>query len=239
MSKVRIHLEKERIKDSIEIKDKELLHKLESVLRLKSREKLFVFDGEGKEYSYIVNEISRKKLKLSEGKLTTTSEGVKKEVVLGFPLTRENKVDLMLQKGSELGVSKFIPFVSTRALVQKVSDSKFARWQKIITEAIRQSQRLWIPKVCSPLSFKDVLSFDSCLKLYGKKGGITFNDALVNKEFKSVFIIVGPEGDFSSDEFEALNKNNFKGVNFSDNLLRVETAAICAVSILYYIINES
>ena len=129
MSKIRIYLEKDKLKPVIRISDKDICHKLKHVLRLNLKEKVFIFDGQGEEFSYWIRQINKKDIVLEKENLTVKSLRCKHKLILGFPLMRENKMDMVFQKATELGASGFIPFISQHSAVKK-KKSRNERWRK-------------------------------------------------------------------------------------------------------------
>lgn len=231
MSKIRIYFPPSRIADQLKVNDRAIIHKIKDVLRLKTTEPLSVFDGCGKEYSYQVAEVTKKAILLKEGKLLRKTQPPVKKITLAFPLEKEDRVDFILQKASELGVWEFTPFICQRSIQIQPSANKLERWQRIVVEASRQSQRLWMPQINPVLDFNDLgeLGFD--LKLVGKLAGKQLSKKF-DKTIKNVLVAVGPVGDFTDDEYKKLDSNGFQPVKLSDNLLRTETAAVFAVGLV-------
>lgn len=233
MSDVRIYVEQNKILDFITLTEKSVTHKLKSVLRFKNGDKVKIFDGKGKEYVYRIENLDKKTIALKKERISVDNKVPKRGMVLGFPVMRESKIDFILQKGTELGVSKFIPFICQRSLKVKDLDKKDIRWQKIVLEAVRQSDRVWIPQVNKVMDFSQILA----LKYENKiAGSITSTLKLnkLNKKDKDIFFIVGPEGDFSQREYSQLAKNKFDLITLSKNILRTETAAIFGCGLLSY-----
>ena len=231
MSKVRIYIEPQSIKDSIEVKDKKIIHKIKDVLRLKSSDYVYIFDGEGKEYIYKIRGIDKGRVVLEKGRQEREEPAVSKGIVLGFPILREEKIDFILQKATELGVTVFLPFISERSLQIKPSGSKIKRWEKIIIEAVRQSGRLWIPEVYEAEVLSEIAKKDYSLKIAASIDGDS-PDKVLSKKTNEVLIIVGPEGDFSPLEYKELKASGFKFIKLSPYILRTETTAIFAAGII-------
>lgn len=231
MSKARIYIRPDEIRNSLLISDSETIHKIRDVLRLEVNEEIYVFDGCGKEYSCQISEISKKSILLTKVKLLRKSSPPAQKVTLAFPLEKENRVDFILQKAAELGVWKFIPFICRRSIQIKPSANKLERWQRIAVEAARQSRRLWTPEVDSVLDLGSLgkLSFD--LKLVGELSGRRL-DKKFDKKIKNILIAIGPAGDFTDGEYKELKNRSFQPIKLSDNLLRTETAAVFAVGLV-------
>ncbi len=237
MSKIRIYIEPESVKDSIEVRDKDTVHKIKDVLRLKSNDSVYVFDGEGREYIYKIHKIDKSKVVLEKERQERQEPAVSKRVVLGFPVLREEKIDFILQKATELGVTGFLPFVSSRSLRIKPSVPKIKRWRKIIIEAVRQSGRLWIPEIGNILEFGKVIRQEFPIKLAASIDGDNPREVL-SKNTGDILVIAGPEGDFSPLEYRELEMSGFKLIKLSLYILRTETAAIFAVGLITQMITE-
>ncbi len=237
MSKIRIYIHPEKIENFIEISGKNTIHKLRDVLRLGSENELFVFDGQGKEYLYTIKDISQKQISLKKVRVSGKECFPEPKVILAFPVTKQERINFILQKATELGVSEFIPFTCQRSLSISSLSNKLMRWKKIVIEAVRQSQRLWLPTVNNILSFNKVIEKNYQVKLAASIKGDTLKNVL-NMRQKEIFIIVGPEGDFAPREWSKLGENNFNFIKLSVNLLRVETAAVFAVGLVNYFFNQ-
>lgn len=169
-------------------------------------------------------------------------------VSLCFGLTGREKVEWILQKGTEVGVSSFYPFISSRTLVQSVSLSakKQERWEKIIREAAEQSNRGCLPILHPPAVY------DRCLDLVKQahqlcliawedaEAGSADLDPMV-RQFSggSIALIVGPEGGFSKEEVEIAKALDYQVVSLGKRILRMETAAIVFPAVVLHAVGES
>ena len=152
-----------------------------------------------------------------------------KEIWLAFAPIKLNYLNLMIQKATELGVTKLIPILTERTIVRKIN---LARINKIVIEAAEQSNRLDIPKIEKLTKFKNFLKEN-------KNTNIIFGDLNTNnvkfdfKDDKPVCVLIGPEGDFTEDERSMiLNQKNITPIKINENILRSETAAISMLSLI-------
>ena len=152
-----------------------------------------------------------------------------KEIWLAFAPIKLNYLNLMIQKATELGVTKLIPILTERTIVRKIN---LARINKIVIEAAEQSNRLDIPKIEKLTKFKNFLKEN-------KNTNIVFGDLNTNnvkfdfKDEKPVCVLIGPEGDFTEDERSMiLNQKNITSIKINENILRSETAAISMLSLI-------
>ena len=237
MSKIRIYIKPEQLKDSLLISEQDTVHKIKDVLRLKSTECIYVFDGCGREYLYFVKQVNKNSILIDKERLSRETSLNTKKITLGFPLEREERIDFILQKCTELGVFKFCPFISERSLKAKPSPNKFIRWQRIAAEAARQSQRLWIPQINEPVTLEDIDQPGFDLKFVGSLSGESLTKK-IKKNFKNILIVIGPVGDFTENEYNRLKQRGFKAIKLSQNLLRTETAAAFSVGLVNYFLDE-
>ena len=154
-----------------------------------------------------------------------------KEIWLAFAPIKLNYLNLMIQKATELGVTKLIPILTERTIVRKIN---LARINKIVIEAAEQSNRLDIPKI------EKLTKFENFLK-ENKNTNIVFGDLNTNnikfnlKEESSVCVLIGPEGDFTEDERSMIfNQKNITPIKINENILRSETAAISMLSLISF-----
>ena len=221
---------KENLSDNLNSNlDKSQSHYISKVMRIKEGESFSLFNDSG-EWEAKINEIKKgivnfiivKKLKNSENN---------SEIWLAFTPIKLNYLNFMIQKATELGVTKFIPILSERTMVRDLNSE---RLNKVIIEASEQSNRIKLPKLEKLVKFKDFI------KLY-KDTNIIFGDLnssndqiKINKD-SPVCILIGPEGDFSENERkEILDLKNVKSLKINKNILRVETAAISIISIISF-----
>ena len=219
---------KENLSDNLNSNlDKSQSHYISKVMRVKEGESFSLFNDSG-EWEAKINEIKKgivnfiivKKLKNSENN---------REIWLAFTPIKLNYLNFMIQKATELGVTKFIPILSERTMVRDLNSE---RLNKVIIEASEQSNRIKLPKLEKLVKFKDFI------KLY-KDTNIVFGDLnssndriKINKD-SPVCILIGPEGDFSENERkEILDLKNVKSLKINKNILRAETAAISIISII-------
>ena len=154
-----------------------------------------------------------------------------KEIWLAFAPIKFNYLNFIIQKATELGVSKFTPILTERTIVRKINEKRI---NKIIIEASEQSNRLKVPKL------EEMLKLDNFLKL-NQKTNIIFGDLNTNntklhvKNTEPLCILIGPEGDFTEKEREKILKlKNIIPLKINENILRAETAAISMISIIAF-----
>ncbi len=209
--------------------DKSQSHYISKVMRIKEGDNISLFNETGewivkiKEVKKgIINFVVIKKLRNVENDT---------EMWLAFTPIKFNYLNFMIQKATELGVTRFIPILTDRTVVREINKDRI---KKIIIEASEQSNRIKLPKLEKLINFKDFL------KIY-KNTNIILGDLNKNEEKihfnknKPICILIGPEGDFSENERELMSQlQNIRSLRINKNILRTETAAIAMISILTF-----
>ena len=216
--------------------DKSQSHYVNKVMRVKSNETFSLFNSSG-EWEVKVKEITKGIVEFIVTKQIRQKEN-SKEIWLAFSPIKSNYFNFMLQKATELGVTKFVPIITDRTIVRKIN---YARIEKIIIEASEQSNRLVVPKI------EKIQNLKSFLEKNNNKINIIFGDintknqnldSKIKKEDKPICIIIGPEGDFTENERDKiLNFKDVQSLKINNNILRSETAVISALSIINYFLD--
>ena len=160
-------------------------------------------------------------------------------VTLVYGIPKKDKFELVIQKGCELGVSSIVPFLAKRSipvLDDKNTNKKLDRWNMIAKEACEQSKRNKLVNITSPVNLKQVLDYKSELNLIAYEdlncNGSKHLYELLEKNPKSITIVVGPEGGFEKSEVEFLTDNGFISVSLGKRILRSETAPLYMLSVI-------
>ena len=215
--------------------DKSQSHYLTKVMRIKIGENFSLFNSNG-EWSAKINEISNGIVGFSVIE-KLRQQKVNKEIWLAFSPIKSNYFNFMIQKATELGVTKFIPIIFDRTIVRKLN---IERVKKIIIEATEQSNRINVPILEEPQNLKNFISNNSNkIELIFADLNSSKKKLEINKNTsKPLCAIVGPEGDFSENERELiLSFKDVKPLNINQNILRTETATISIISIISYILS--
>ena len=162
-------------------------------------------------------------------------------VTVAQSLVKEQKMDLILQKSCELGVSEIIPINATRSIVKldKKESKKVERWNKILKEASEQSKRIVVPKVNEIMDIKDLTNLDYDIKILCTVNELSMSlKEVLNKDLSNlkILLVIGPEGGFTDNEEKILIDNGFISTSFGRRVLRTETASLYALSIINYIL---
>ena len=235
MSNIRLFYSKSLSLNLTDKLDKSQSHYVSKVMRLKEKEVFSLFNNSGEWEAKILN-ISKSIVEFNVTKQLRQKESTK-ELWLAFSPIKSNYFNFMIQKATELGVTKFIPIIFERTIVRKINSE---RLKKIIIEATEQSNRISLPKLENPITLQNFFqSYEDKIKLIFTDLNSKQKKISISKsEKKPLCIIVGPEGDFS--ELERLEILGFKGVEsikLNENILRSETAVISALSVINFMIN--
>ena len=232
MSNIRLFFSAALSTDKTDKLDRSQSHYLSKVMRLKENEVFSLFNSNG-EWEAKILRISKNIIEFKITKQLKPKENIK-ELWLAFSPIKSNYQNFMIQKATELGVTKFIPIIFERTIVRKINKERF---EKIVIEASEQSNRINVPLI-EPTQNLDNLLKNSMDLIFTDLNST--NTKLDKSKFtnKPVCIIIGPEGDFSEAEREKIL--SFRGVQpfkINENILRSETAVISAISIVNYVIN--
>ena len=232
MSKIRLFFPKSVSVNSIDKLDKSQSHYVSKVMRLKENEIFSLFNSSGEWEVKILN-ISKNIVEFNVIKKLRQKEN-SKELWLAFSPIKSNYFNFMIQKATELGVTKFLPIIFDRTIVRKINKD---RLEKVIIEATEQSNRINVPIIDEPQTLKDFLKLDMDL-IFTDLNASNTKISLDKLTKNPLCVIIGPEGDFSEDERrEILNFKRVQPIKINENILRAETAVISAISIINYQIN--
>ena len=213
------------------------------VLRLGRGDEVFVFDGEGREYRCNIVDISSRSMTLVVAEETEAANPESPlDLTLAVALLKGEKFDLVVQKATELGVTKLVPLITTRAdvRIREPQDAapKVERWQRIALEAAKQCGRARLMLVNAPINLDEFFRSitDVQLKMmFTEREGESLEVAIETKpDLKSVIALVGSEGGWTDDEISQARKHEWQLVTLGGRTLRAETAAIAAATLLQH-----
>ena len=232
MSNIRLFYSKSLSLNLTDKLDKSQSHYVSKVMRLKEKEFFSLFNSSGEWEAKILN-ITKSIVEFNVTKQLRHKENTK-DLWLAFSPIKSNYFNFMIQKATELGVTKFLPIIFERTIVRKINKE---RLEKVIIEAAEQSNRITVPSIEDPQKLKSFLNNDMDLIFTDLNTANTKID-LTKLTTKPTCVIIGPEGDFSEQEREEILKfNGVQSVKINENILRSETAVISALSIINYAIN--
>ncbi len=250
------------LKDNhIEIKG-DTAHYIVSVLRHKKGDNLILFNSNNDYFEAKITGLHKKKVALTVKTLSPPETESPLDIVLCQSLLKGYKMDIVVQKATELGVKEIIPLITERSQIQYTR--KVERWRKIATEASRQSGRIFIPHISLPAKFPDNIK---SINKSGSKGVIfyepmdqrdqvstfdlTHSQELNRKKYNDInevfmpeyktqkmYILIGPEGGFTTEEINLSRENSFNVLSLGKRILRAETAAISAITLFQFLYGD-
>jgi len=214
---------------------------LRDVLRLAAGDEVFLFDGAGSEYRCVVRDVERASstVDVIEEVAPACSESSLK-LTLAVALLKGEKFDLVVQKATELGVTRIVPVKTARADIRLPDNTdaakRVSRWQRIALEAAKQSGRAFVPPVTAPVNFSTLVAdkeFENARRvMFSEKDGGKLSELEDGAPQQAMIALVGSEGGWTDEEIAAVGAANWRLVTLGGRTLRAETAAITATVLL-------
>lgn len=211
------------------------------VLRLQIGDEITLFDESGTEHLGTIKKITTKEIRvaIAESKVVETESKLYIHLLQGIP--KGDKMDLIVEKTTELGVKTIVPVITERSQVRETKKSM--RWQRIATESSKQCGRVTPPEIHEPVSFKEALELNKDSGLYiilYEKYKVKLKDTLKNFSGAptDITLFIGPEGGFSEEEAKIAQERGFIRSGLGPRILRTETASIVAIAVLQFIYGD-
>ena len=208
------------------------------VLRLEPGAPLTVFDGRGAEYSARIDSLRKNTVIIEVHERSPSSRESSLSLTLAQGVSRGERMDLVVQKATELGVTAIVPLLTERTVVKldaKQSERKLAHWQGIAVAACEQSGRDTLPNIVAPLALDEFLrniDSQSTRLLLSPTGTQRVNDLKAPE--RRIVVLIGPEGGLAENEQRAAIGAGFQAVRMGPRILRTETAAVAALTLLQH-----
>lgn len=223
-------------------------HHLTRVMRASPGDKVIVSNGVDRESAAEVIELAKDAVRLRLLEDRPMSGEPRTEVWIAQSLPKGDKLETVIQKGTEIGVTAFVPFVSSRTIVQydeKKESKRLARWRKIAKEAAEQAHRGKVPEVREAIGWKALMKLAQAAPLaifcYEKENGQQLKDVLQAAPHPAdgpILVVIGPEGGFTEEEAEEAERCGCKLSGLGNRILRTETAGLVAASCIMYEYGE-
>jgi len=239
----RFYCDKDNIKENTVYFDRDESKHISKVLRLEVGEEIIVSAGDGID-RYCTLTFSGEECTADIIKSIPNENEPSAEIILFQSVIKNEKMDFLVQKVSELGITKIVPVITERTVVKiedpKKEEKKQERWQKIALEACKQCGRSRIPVVTKALKLKDAIQFfDDCdEKIVCYEEEKTQSITRTVKKAKCLGYFIGPEGGITAEEYKFLKEQGFVSVSLGKRILRAETAAICAGAVVLALMGE-
>ncbi len=247
----RFFVEKENIETNrVVLTDKDDVHHIVKVLRLEKGDEISVSDGEEWEYLAEITYTSKDRCeaRIIDKQRFAREPSLRVTLFQGIP--KQGKMEIVIQKGTELGVETIVPVFMDRTVVSEKGniEKKLQRWRKVAAEAAKQCRRGIVPEVELPVKTAEMIkrfsSYDAVIFPYENEENTTMKKALRNLSCswqedetgirKNLAVIIGPEGGFSDSEAKDIEKSGALPVSLGKTTLRTETAGIAAIAMVMY-----
>jgi 16S rRNA (uracil1498-N3)-methyltransferase len=212
-------------------------HYLGKVLRMQAGRELILFNGEGGEYTADISAVSKKAVTVNVKDFLADNRQSHLQLELAIGVSRGERMDWVLQKATELGVTKITPLMTERTEVKlggERADKKLEHWQQIIISACEQCQRNLLPELSAPQNYAEwvkICDADFKFVLHHRDSKKLPQD----KTTQSVALLIGPEGGLDDDEIAQAIAQNFAPLTLGPRVLRTETAPVAAISLVQYL----
>jgi 16S rRNA (uracil1498-N3)-methyltransferase len=224
----------------------DLLHHLRDSLRLHQGDSLTLNDGCGTSYCVKVTHVGPQAIDSRITDQQTEPARKSSPIVLGQALIKGDKMDWVIQKATELGVSAIVPLQSSHSVIkpqQNRLEHQRSRWNRIARDAAQQSERWTIPTIADPLDLSEICRQYTSAPLKGilverSSGPSLAAIPLPQSPTQQIILLVGPEGGWAADERSLAQEQGFRPLTLGPRILRAETAAIAALSILQSRLDE-
>ncbi len=209
--------------------NKEALNQLKKVLRIDTGDNLILLDNSGKEYLVKVENISKEVLKGVVEDVKENQNEPELKITLYQAICKKDKFEWVLQKGTEVGISGFVPMITERT--EKLGLNR-ERLEKVLKEAAEQSERGIIPKLGDAQNFEDIIKNVPENKIVLDKSGESMKNYSLTANRYTLSLFVGPEGGFTEQELELAKNYGAKIISLGKTVLRTETAGLVTAAIL-------
>lgn len=228
------------VRDGLTIIGEEAKH-IGTVLRHKTGDRISVTDGEGFEYSVVIDTITPNTVSCKIiSKIRKPRESLV-QVTLAQGIIKGQRMDVLIEKATELGVFEIIPLITQRSVAKLEGEERLTRLKRVALSAMKTSTRSLLPRICEPMEFDEVLKlcdrYDISLLAWEEERKKKLSDVLKTSP-KKVILFVGPEGGFTEEEVEKAKKKGVEVFSMGLRRLRAETAGMTAVSLVLYQLGE-
>jgi len=220
---------------------------IKKVLRMKSGDRIGLFDGRGFEYEARIENLLAESVEVSITKRFLSASESPVQIIVAQALLKDKKMDILARQLTEIGITKLIPFTSIRSVPRpdkKRLSERRKRWEKIAIEALKQCRRGHVTEIGETITFNDVIKIDDeCdLKIvFWENESKPISNAVKqvhDRHYRKILAVLGPEGGFTEKEIEDARACGFVTASLGPRILRAETAAVAACTILQYLFGD-
>ena len=235
-NQLRFYYHKELIKGQKVEFPSHFVHQIFRVLKKRSGDHIFLFNGDKKEYKVVLTHVSKSEINGVVDEIFKYDGELNTNIHLYQSIVESSRMDLIIQKATELGVKNFFPVLSKKCKVKSVSSTKKERWNNIILESSEQSFRSEIMMIENLVDFETACLNAKGLKIFCNEFELDFHLNKIDKSYldehkvSDISIFIGPVSGYDDSEILFAIKNNFISVSLGSRVLRTETAAIVSVA---------
>jgi 16S rRNA (uracil1498-N3)-methyltransferase len=219
---------------------------IRTVLRLKSGDRIRLFDNSGFNYEAQITGFRSGNVELALVRHYESTLESRLQITVAQALLKDRKMDTIIRQLTELGIKKWVPFTAERSVARVHEDriqTRVERWKKISAESVKQCGRGTVPEISMPISFEALLDSadNNDLKILFWEGESTAKGVLLHqpeKRIDSICMILGPEGGFTSREIQSAGERGFVTASLGPRILRADTASVAACALLQYIFGD-
>ena len=220
---------------------------IKKVLRMKSGDRIELFDGRGFEYEARIENLLAGSIEVSITKRFLSASESPVQIIVAQALLKDRKMDSLTRQLTEIGITKLIPFTSIRSVPRpdkKRLSARRKRWEKIAIEALKQCRRGIVTRIGETITFNDVIKIDDeCdLKIVfweNESKPVSYAAQQVHdRHYRKILAVLGPEGGFTEKEIEDARACGFVTASLGPRILRAETATVAACTILQYLFGD-
>lgn len=221
--------------------DRDLSHHISRVLRMQNADQIFLFNNTGNEYTAYITDVNKNTVDV---RIIAVNEDLVEspcKIHLGQVLGKGEKMDLVIQKTTELGIASITPLYSEHSVVKQVADrseNKLEHWQRVAISASCQSWRTKVPTIHAPQKLNTWIANNIAkhkLILNPDPAALHIKDLSIHED---VAVLIGPEGGFSAQEVQFAIENGFQSISLGPRILRTETAGVVTVAILQALFGD-
>lgn len=244
MQRHRFYALKSQISDSHITLDSDESHHLARVLRLREGAPVFVFDGEGSEWECQITNVGKHETELTVLRQLTDTVESPLHLTLAQALVKGDKFDLVVQKATELGITRIVPLLTDHSDIRRAearAEQRLQRWRRISLEALKQCGRRRLVEISEPVSFVDFCDAGSTdhKLIFSERGGRPLREIAADlQQVTQLIVCVASEGGWSEAELKTAETKNFLAVHLGARILRTETAAIAAVALAQHLFGD-
>ena len=211
-----------------------------TVMRNKPGDRVVLFNGFSGEYIAEIINLTKKDINLKILEFNDIQRTPSVKISLFTAIPRQKRFDFLIEKVTELGASEIIPLITKRSgnVSTELSDAKLSRYKTKIIETCKQCGRNILPTLCPAKSLESILTLDADLKIILHPYSEDLQISGIKRKIDSIMLAVGPEGGFTEDEVQSLQNKGWLGLSIGQSILRVETAAISALTLMIHYLDS-